>query len=119
MKQDDDRGSLVGAFIVVEGDEVLAIKQSGQVTRSAIDEHLRCAHRVHRLDRADKLRFAHPVGALAYHRLLAILLHHHVLVVVLLERIHQLATGHQVDQVVCSITIRHIDHPLERVLELQ
>ena len=41
MKQDDDRGSLVGAFIVVEGDEVLAIKQSGQVTRSAIDEHLR------------------------------------------------------------------------------
>ncbi len=41
MKQDDDRGSLVGAFIVVEGDEVLAIKQSGQVTRSAIDENLR------------------------------------------------------------------------------
>ena len=26
---------------MVEGDEVLAIKQSGQVTRSAIDEHLR------------------------------------------------------------------------------
>ena len=26
MKQDDDRGSLVGAFIVVDGDEVLAIK---------------------------------------------------------------------------------------------
>jgi DNA gyrase subunit A len=41
MKQDDDRGNLVGAFIVVEGDEVLAIKQSGQVTRSAIDEQLR------------------------------------------------------------------------------
>jgi len=41
MKQDDDRGNLVGAFIVVEGDEVLAIKQSGQVTRSAVDEHLR------------------------------------------------------------------------------
>jgi DNA gyrase subunit A len=41
MKQDDERGTLVGAFIVVEGDEVLAIKQSGQVTRSAIDEHLR------------------------------------------------------------------------------
>ena len=41
MKQDDDRGNLVGSFIVVEGDEVLAIKQSGQVTRSAIDEHLR------------------------------------------------------------------------------
>jgi len=41
MKQDDDRGNLVGAFIVVEGDEVLSIKQSGQVTRSAIDENLR------------------------------------------------------------------------------
>ncbi|HET6626098.1 MAG TPA: DNA gyrase subunit A [Nocardioidaceae bacterium] len=41
MKQDDDRGHLVGAFIVVEGDEVLSIKQSGQVTRSAIDENLR------------------------------------------------------------------------------
>ncbi len=41
MKQDDDRGNLVGAFIVVEGDEVLAVKQSGQVTRSAIDENLR------------------------------------------------------------------------------
>ena len=41
MKQDDERGNLVGAFIVVEGDEVLAIKQSGQVTRSAVDEHLR------------------------------------------------------------------------------
>ncbi|WP_240755825.1 DNA gyrase subunit A [Nocardioides iriomotensis] len=41
MKQDDDRGNLVGAFIVVEGDEVLAIKSSGQVTRSAIDDNLR------------------------------------------------------------------------------
>ncbi|HJR39492.1 MAG TPA: DNA gyrase subunit A [Nocardioidaceae bacterium] len=41
MKQDDERGHLVGAFIVVEGDEVLSIKQSGQVTRSAIDENLR------------------------------------------------------------------------------
>jgi DNA gyrase subunit A len=41
MKQDDERGDLVGAFIVEEGDEVLSIKQSGQVTRSAIDEHLR------------------------------------------------------------------------------
>ncbi len=41
MKADDDRGTLVGAFIVVEGDEVLAIKQSGQVTRSAIDDQLR------------------------------------------------------------------------------
>jgi DNA gyrase subunit A len=41
MKQDDDRGNLVGGFIVVDGDEVLAVKQSGQVTRSAIDDHLR------------------------------------------------------------------------------
>ncbi len=30
MKQDDERGNLVGAFIVVEGDEVLAIKQSAR-----------------------------------------------------------------------------------------
>ncbi|MDQ3616168.1 MAG: DNA gyrase subunit A [Actinomycetota bacterium] len=41
MKQDDDRGNLVGAFIVVEGDEILSIKASGQVTRSAIDDQLR------------------------------------------------------------------------------
>jgi DNA gyrase subunit A len=41
MKQDNDRGNLVGAFIVVDGDEILSIKQSGQVTRSAIDEQLR------------------------------------------------------------------------------
>ncbi len=41
MKYDDERGNLVGAFIVVEGDEVLSIKESGQVTRSAIDEELR------------------------------------------------------------------------------
>jgi DNA gyrase subunit A len=45
MKQDDDRGNLVGGFIVVEGDEVLAIKNSGQVTRSAIDDHLRSTSR--------------------------------------------------------------------------
>jgi DNA gyrase subunit A len=45
MKQDGDRGNLVGGFIVVEGDEVLAIKQSGQVTRSAVDEHLRSTSR--------------------------------------------------------------------------
>jgi DNA gyrase subunit A len=41
MKYDDDRGHLVGAFIVVEGDEILSIKQSGQVTRSAVDAELR------------------------------------------------------------------------------
>ncbi len=41
MKQDDDRGTLVGGFTVIDGDEVLAIKNSGQVTRSAIDDHLR------------------------------------------------------------------------------
>jgi DNA gyrase subunit A len=45
MKQDDDRGTLVGGFIVVDGDEVLAIKQSGQVTRSAIDDSLRTTSR--------------------------------------------------------------------------
>ncbi len=41
MKQDDERGVLVGGFIVVDGDEVLAVKQSGQVTRSAVDDSLR------------------------------------------------------------------------------
>jgi DNA gyrase subunit A len=45
MKADDERGELVGAFIVVEGDEVLCIKESGQVTRSAIDESLRATGR--------------------------------------------------------------------------
>ena len=35
MKLADARGSLVGAMVVVDGDEVLAVKASGQVTRSA------------------------------------------------------------------------------------
>ncbi len=34
----DDRGSLVGALVVAEGDEVLAIKAQGGVTRSAVSE---------------------------------------------------------------------------------
>ncbi|WP_218566624.1 DNA gyrase subunit A [Vallicoccus soli] len=34
----DDRGSLVGALVVGEGDEVLAIKAQGGVTRSAVSE---------------------------------------------------------------------------------
>jgi DNA gyrase subunit A len=45
MKHDAERGDLVGAFIVVEGDEVLSIKQSGQVTRSRIDDQLRSTGR--------------------------------------------------------------------------
>jgi len=36
MRLNEDRGSLVGGLIVREGDEVLAIKVSGQVTRSAV-----------------------------------------------------------------------------------
>ncbi len=36
MKLVDDRGLLVGAVVVREGDEVLAIRASGQVTRSAV-----------------------------------------------------------------------------------
>ena len=36
----EDRGGLVGAFIVVEGDEVLSITSSGQVVRSPIDDQL-------------------------------------------------------------------------------
>ncbi|MCH1865687.1 DNA gyrase subunit A [Nocardioides sp. CFH 31398] len=38
---DADRGSLVGAFIVEEGDEVLSITAAGQVVRTPIDENLR------------------------------------------------------------------------------
>lgn len=37
----EERGSLVGAFIVVDGDEVLSITQSGQVVRSPINEDFR------------------------------------------------------------------------------
>jgi len=38
MKLHEDRGSLVGGIIVTENDEVIAIKASGQVTRSAVAE---------------------------------------------------------------------------------
>ncbi len=37
----EERGVLVGAFIVVEGDEILAITSGGQVVRSPIDEQFR------------------------------------------------------------------------------
>ncbi|TDW71365.1 DNA gyrase subunit A [Kribbella pratensis] len=37
VKLNDERGSLVGAIIVVEDDQVLAIKASGQVVRSRVD----------------------------------------------------------------------------------
>ncbi|WP_110207142.1 DNA gyrase subunit A [Nocardioides daejeonensis] len=37
----EDRGVLVGAFIVEEGDEILSITQSGQVVRSPINEDFR------------------------------------------------------------------------------
>ena len=36
MRLSDDRGSLVGGLIVGDGDEVISIKQSGQVVRSAV-----------------------------------------------------------------------------------
>ena len=36
----EDRGGLVGAFIVEEGDEVLSITSGGQVVRSPIDDQL-------------------------------------------------------------------------------
>jgi DNA gyrase subunit A len=41
----EDRGGLVGAFIVEEGDEVLSITQTGQVVRSPINEHFRATGR--------------------------------------------------------------------------
>ncbi|MDO9494420.1 MAG: DNA gyrase subunit A, partial [Nocardioides sp.] len=37
----EDRGGLVGGFIVEDGDEVLAITQGGQVVRSPINENFR------------------------------------------------------------------------------
>ena len=37
MKLNSDRGRLVGGMVVSEGDEVLAIKQSGQITRSPVN----------------------------------------------------------------------------------
>jgi DNA gyrase subunit A len=38
MKLQDARGSLVGAMVVTDADEVLAVKASGQVTRSAASD---------------------------------------------------------------------------------
>jgi DNA gyrase subunit A len=37
----EDRGGLVGAFIVEEGDEILSITQAGQVVRSPINDNFR------------------------------------------------------------------------------
>jgi DNA gyrase subunit A len=41
----EDRGGLVGAFIVVEGDEVLSITSGGQVVRSPINDQFRATGR--------------------------------------------------------------------------
>jgi DNA gyrase subunit A len=41
----EDRGVLVGAFIVVDGDEILSITQGGQVVRSPINEDFRATGR--------------------------------------------------------------------------
>ena len=38
MKLNEDRGSLVGGVVVTDNDEVIAIKASGQITRSAVAE---------------------------------------------------------------------------------
>jgi DNA gyrase subunit A len=38
MRLNEDRGSLVGGLIVTDNDEVIAIKASGQITRSAVSE---------------------------------------------------------------------------------
>ena len=37
----EDRGGLVGAFIVEDGDEILSITQTGQVVRSPINAEFR------------------------------------------------------------------------------
>ena len=41
----EDRGGLVGAFIVEDGDEVLSITQGGQVVRSPINDDFRATGR--------------------------------------------------------------------------
>ncbi|WP_182378601.1 DNA gyrase subunit A [Nocardioides sp. WS12] len=41
----EDRGSLVGAFIVIDGDEILSITATGQVVRSPINEDFRVTGR--------------------------------------------------------------------------
>ena len=38
MRLNDDRGALVGGLVVTERDQVIAIKASGQITRSAVAE---------------------------------------------------------------------------------
>ena len=38
MRMDDDRGRLVGGLVVRASDEIIAIKASGQVTRSSVGE---------------------------------------------------------------------------------
>ena len=38
MKLNEDRGSLVGGLVVADGDEVIAMKTSGQITRSRVSE---------------------------------------------------------------------------------
>jgi DNA gyrase subunit A len=41
----EDRGGLVGAFIVTDGDEILSITEGGQVVRSPIDDNFRATGR--------------------------------------------------------------------------
>ncbi|HEY3527544.1 MAG TPA: DNA gyrase subunit A [Nocardioides sp.] len=43
--ENEDRGGLVGAFIVVDGDEILSITQGGQVVRSPINADFRATGR--------------------------------------------------------------------------
>jgi len=38
MKLNSERGSLVGGLVVAEGDEIIAIKVSGQIIRSSVDQ---------------------------------------------------------------------------------
>jgi DNA gyrase subunit A len=54
----EDRGVLVGAFIVVEGDEILSITQNGQVVRSPINDQFRATGRS-----TMGVRFVSPKGS--------------------------------------------------------
>jgi DNA gyrase subunit A len=65
MQQNDERGNLVGAFIVEEGDEVLSVTSSGQVVRSPINEELRPKGRSTMGVRFVKLRSGDTVSVVA------------------------------------------------------
>ncbi|HWJ10384.1 MAG TPA: DNA gyrase subunit A, partial [Nocardioides sp.] len=62
---DEKKGRLVGAFIVVDGDEILSITASGQVVRSPIDENFTPKGRITQGVRFVSLRGSDTVAVVA------------------------------------------------------